>query len=130
MDTTNVAIIGLGTIGTGVARLLVDSHDRVARHAGRQLVLKHVVDRDLTTPRDVELPAGVLTDDLTKVTDDPEIKVVAQLIGGTHIYQYLCGLFFDKLTVNTTDHGLFLTRRPRLNCLAPAILARLCWVLM
>jgi len=62
MDKTKVAIIGLGTVGTGVARLLLDFGDRIARHAGKT--------------------DGVLTDSLADVIEDPEITVVAQLIGG------------------------------------------------
>jgi homoserine dehydrogenase len=82
MEKTKVAIVGFGTIGTGVARLLLDQGDRTGRHAKRTLWLEQVVDADTTRPRDVDLPAGLLTDDLSKVTDNPEIEVVAQLIGG------------------------------------------------
>ena len=82
MDKVKVAIVGLGTVGTGVARLLLDHGDRTARHAGCTLWLEQVVVSDVDKSRDVDLPAGLLTDDLSKVTDDPEIKVVAQLIGG------------------------------------------------
>lgn len=82
MEKTKVAIVGLGTIGTGVARLLLDQGDRTGRHAGRVLWLEQVVDKDIAKPRDVELPDGLLTDDLAKITKNPEIEVVAQLIGG------------------------------------------------
>lgn len=82
MENTKVAIVGFGTIGTGVARLLLEQGARLAQRAGRGLVLKRIVDPDVTTPRDVSLPGGLLTDDLSQVTDDPEIKVAAQLIGG------------------------------------------------
>ena len=82
METTNVAIVGLGTVGSGVARLLLDHGDRTARHAGRTLWLKKAVVRDLHKTRDVELPADVLTSSLDDVINDPEITVVAQLIGG------------------------------------------------
>jgi len=82
MEKTKVAIIGLGTVGSGVARLLLDFGDRTARHAGRTLWLEKVVVRDLDRERDCELPEGVLTDKLAEVIDDPEIQVVAQLIGG------------------------------------------------
>ena len=82
MEKTKVAIIGMGTVGSGVARLLLDFGDRTARHAGRTLWLEKVVVRDLDRTRDCDLPAGVLTDQLAEVVDDPEIKVVAQLIGG------------------------------------------------
>ncbi len=82
MEKTNVAIVGLGTVGSGVARLLLDHGDRTARHAGRTMWLKKAVVRDLSRPRDVELPEGVLTDSLQEVIDDSDITVVAQLIGG------------------------------------------------
>ena len=82
MEKTKVAIIGMGTVGSGVARLLLDFGDRTARHAGRTLWLEKAVVRDLTRPRDCELPEGVLTDQLQAVIDDPEITLVAQLIGG------------------------------------------------
>ncbi len=82
MEKTKVAIIGCGTVGSGVARLLLDYGDRTARHAGRTLWLQRVAVRNLAKARDCELPEGVLTESLEAVTRDPEIKVVAQLIGG------------------------------------------------
>src|SRR5690606_38412834 len=82
MEKTKVAIVGLGTVGTGVARLLLDYGDRTARHAGRTLWLEKVVVRDINKHRDVDLPEGVLTDRLEDVTENPEIEAVAQLIGG------------------------------------------------
>ena len=82
MERTKIAIIGMGTVGTGVAKLLLDHGDRTARHAGRIPWLDKVVVRDITKPRDVEIPVGVLTDNLDDVINDSEISVVAQLIGG------------------------------------------------
>jgi homoserine dehydrogenase len=82
MEKTKVAIIGLGTVGSGVARLLLDFGDRTGRHAGRVLWLEKAVVRDLAKHRDCDLPQGVLTDRLDDVVDNPEIEVVAQLIGG------------------------------------------------
>lgn len=82
MQKTKVGIVGLGTVGSGVARLLLDHGDRTARHAGRILWLEQVVVRDLKKPRDCELPAGILSADLSKITRDPEIVAVAHLLGG------------------------------------------------
>ncbi len=82
MEKTNVAIVGLGTVGSGVARLLLDYGDRTARHAGRTLWLQRVVVRDVKKPRTADLPAGVLTDDLSTVLNDKSIVAVALLIGG------------------------------------------------
>ena len=50
MEKTKVAIVGMGTVGTGVARLLIDHGDRTARHAGRTLWLERVVVLDLNLP--------------------------------------------------------------------------------
>ncbi len=82
MEKTKVAIVGLGTVGSGVAKLLLDHGDRTARHAGRTLWLEKAVVRDFNKSRGCDLPAGVLTKDLEDVLKDAEIKVVALLIGG------------------------------------------------
>src|SRR5262245_38855874 len=82
MEKTKVAIIGLGTVGQGVAKLLVEHGDRTARHAGRTLWLEKTVVNNLKKARSCDLPKGVLTDQIDDVVNDPEIKVVAQLIGG------------------------------------------------
>ena len=82
MNTTKVAIVGLGTVGGGVARLLTEAGDRLARHAGSRLELAKVVVRDLDKPRSVDLPAGIVTTDLAEITGDAEITAVCQLVGG------------------------------------------------
>ncbi|WP_145355095.1 homoserine dehydrogenase [Roseimaritima multifibrata] len=82
MQKTKVAIVGMGTVGSGVAQLLLDHGDRTARHAGRVLWLEKVVVRDKSKARLADLPEDVLTDNLQDVLDDPDITVVAQLIGG------------------------------------------------
>ena len=82
MEISKVALIGMGTVGTGVARLLIDHGDRTARHAGRTLWVEAVVVSDVKKPRDYQLPAGVLTNDLARVLDNPEIKLAAVLVGG------------------------------------------------
>lgn len=82
MLKTKVAIVGMGTVGTGVARLLLDHGDRTARHAGRTLWLEQVVVKDPSKPRDADLPKGILSSDLSKVTSDKEIALAAMLVGG------------------------------------------------
>lgn len=82
MEKIGVAIIGMGTVGTGVAKILLDHGDRTARHAGKTLWLTHAVVRDLKKDRGFEVPDGVLTDDLEKVIASDDVQVVVQLIGG------------------------------------------------
>ena len=82
MEQVKVALVGLGTVGSGVARLLLDHGDRAARHVGRQLKLEQVVVRDINRPRAVKLPPGILSNDLKRITGDPQISAVAHLVGG------------------------------------------------
>ncbi|WP_425615963.1 homoserine dehydrogenase [Anatilimnocola sp. NA78] len=83
MQVTKVALVGMGTVGAGVARLLIDHGDRTGRHAGRTLWVEEVVVADPTKARDFALPKTVtLSDDLTRITKNPEIKLVAHLVGG------------------------------------------------
>lgn len=120
MEKTKVAVVGMGTVGTGVARLLLDHGDRTARHAGRTLWLEQVVVRDITKQRHAEIPNGLISDDLTRITTDPEIKVVAQLIGGLEpaksIMMQLLESGKDVVTANKAllaEHGPELFDRAR-----------------
>lgn len=80
----NLAIVGLGNVGTGVAKILTEHPDRITRRAGRPISIRRAVVRDLAKPRDIRLPDGVLTTDLQAVIQDPEIHIACELMGGLH----------------------------------------------
>jgi len=83
MDTSiKVALLGFGTVGTGVVRILQANEELLSQRLGARLSLKKVVDLDTTTDRGVVLPSGVLTSNVEEVFGDPEIQVVIELIGG------------------------------------------------
>jgi len=77
-----VGLIGFGTIGTGVARLLRTHRREIARRAGRPIVLATIADLDVTTDRGIRLGRTKLTSDVRAVLEDPAIEVVIELIGG------------------------------------------------
>jgi homoserine dehydrogenase len=77
-----VGIIGFGTVGTGVARILLDNADLIRRRVGVPVELVRIADIDVTRDRGVALPAGLLTNDAKQVLNDPAIDVVIELIGG------------------------------------------------
>lgn len=81
-EPLRIALLGCGTVGTGVARLLLEEQQRLASRAGRPLVLQRVVVRDAEKPRAVALPAALVTTDLQAVLADPTIEVVVELVGG------------------------------------------------
>jgi homoserine dehydrogenase len=81
--TVNVGLVGFGTVGTGVAKILADNANDIINRTGLKLELKRVVDTDTTTPRAFSLPEGVLTDDLEALLADKSIDIVMELVGGT-----------------------------------------------
>lgn len=82
-EPLGVALIGCGTVGGGVAKILLDHRDRLAARAGRPLVLREVVVRDSPKPRPVKLTADLITTDPAAALADPSVHVVVELIGGT-----------------------------------------------
>jgi homoserine dehydrogenase len=82
MEPLGIALVGCGTVGGGVARLLVEQPERLAARAGRRLVLRRVVVRHPDKPRAVPLSRELLTTDLGEVLRDPHIHVAAELVGG------------------------------------------------
>ena len=77
-----VGMIGFGTVGTGVAKILLDNAAVIRRRVGVPVELVRVADLDTTRDRGVRLPHGVLVSDLRRVLDDPQIDIVLELIGG------------------------------------------------
>ncbi|MBQ9371086.1 MAG: homoserine dehydrogenase [Thermoguttaceae bacterium] len=82
MDSVKVGLIGLGTIGVGVAEILLGKRDEIARKVGKRVELVKICDKDTTTDRGITLPSGMLTSDVTELFNDPEISIVIELIGG------------------------------------------------
>jgi homoserine dehydrogenase len=81
-EPLRIALLGCGTVGSGVARLLLEQRERLEARAGRPLILRRVVVRDREKPRDVALSPELLTSDLQAVLVDPAIDVVVELVGG------------------------------------------------
>ncbi len=77
-----VALLGYGTVGAAVNRLLTESADDIERATGHRLRVVKALVRDLGKERDFPPAGGVLTDDVREVLDDPEVTVVAEVMGG------------------------------------------------
>jgi homoserine dehydrogenase len=83
MKNVGVAIVGFGTVGSGVAKLLLEDADRLGAATGFRPVLKYVCDVDLTRPRNVVVPRELLTSDLDRVIADKDVAVAVETVGGT-----------------------------------------------
>jgi homoserine dehydrogenase len=77
-----IGLVGFGTVGTGVAKLIIEDADSIAVKTGLRLELACVVDIDTKSDRAVKLPDGILTDDLNKLLDDDTIQIGVEMVGG------------------------------------------------
>ncbi len=82
MKEIKVGLLGFGTIGKGVARLLGKNGSLIEEKLGAKLTLKNIADLDTTTDRGIPLEPGVLISSADQVLTDPEISIVIELIGG------------------------------------------------
>jgi homoserine dehydrogenase len=83
--TVKIGLVGFGTVGTGVAKIILEDADLIEAKTGLRLKLACVVDTDTESPRQVTLPEGVLTNDLNRLLNDKSITITVELIGGTGI---------------------------------------------
>jgi len=77
-----VGLIGCGTVGSGVVRILRDNASIISRRVGCDVLVKRVAVRDLADPRYVEVPDEMLTTEAMEVISDPEVDIVVEVIGG------------------------------------------------
>src|SRR3989339_115589 len=85
MKTINIGILGLGVVGTGVARLLKEKKQLLTERTGAVLNLKTIADIDTTRDRGIDLGATVLTSDAQGIINDPDIHIIVETIGGETI---------------------------------------------
>ncbi|HJU06301.1 MAG TPA: homoserine dehydrogenase [Nitrospiraceae bacterium] len=81
-SSVSVGLVGFGTVGTGVANVLIDNAALIRRRVGVPVTLARVADLDTARDRGVSLPPGALTDDFRAVLNDPSIDIVLELMGG------------------------------------------------
>jgi len=82
MREIRVGLIGFGTVGAGVVKILQANSKLIEKRMGAKIVLKRIADIDLETDRGVKLRPGILTSKAEEVIGNPEIDIVTELVGG------------------------------------------------
>lgn len=82
MRELKVGLLGLGTVGSGVYRILTEKSHLLRARAGTALKVERVLVRDPERRRPVDVEKALLTTDPNSILDDPEIDVVVELLGG------------------------------------------------
>jgi len=82
MKKINVGLIGFGTVGAGVIKILRERKTLLADKIKMEINIKKVCDKDIVSKRNVTLDKSLLTKDVREILDDPQIDVVVELMGG------------------------------------------------
>jgi homoserine dehydrogenase len=82
MENINIGLIGFGTIGCGVIKLLQDNEKLIEKKLAARLVLKKIADIDITTPRPIKVNKNILTTDANEILRDKNIDIIIELMGG------------------------------------------------
>jgi homoserine dehydrogenase len=118
-EPVRVGIVGLGTVGSGVVRLLVESADHITRHAGRPIVVERAVCRDVGKERGIRLAANRISTDIRTVSQDPSISVAVLLVGGLEpARSMMVELLESGKDVVTANKALLAEHGPELFALA------------
>ncbi len=83
MQVCNIGLIGAGTVGGGVVKIFDKQKDFFTKELGLSLVLKRIVDKDITLFSKIPTADAICTDNADDIINDPEIQIVIELIGGT-----------------------------------------------
>jgi homoserine dehydrogenase len=94
ISRVGVGVIGFGTVGTGVVKILLDNAALIRRRVGVPIELVRIADLDVTRDRGISIPPGVLTNDAKQVLSDPNVHIVVELVGG---YDFSKRLILDAI---------------------------------
>ena len=111
-----VGIIGVGTVGSHVVKILQENEDIITARSGKKIVPILGVVKNLKKKRDITIP---LSDNLDAILENPEIDVVVELMGGVdEAYQIVTKALKNKKAVVTANKALLAYHRYELRDLA------------
>ena len=84
VDEVKIGLLGCGTVGSGVYKVLHNNEESITNKAGAKLTVKQVLVKDKDEELVVDVPEAELTEDFTDVLHDDEIEIVVELIGGVN----------------------------------------------
>ncbi len=107
MREINVGLIGLGTVGAGVVKILQMNSRLIEKRMGAKIVLKKIAEINLKKDRGIRLKPGVITSRAEDVIEDPEIEIVMELIGGIEPARtYILKAIREKKHIVTANKAL------------------------
>lgn len=106
-DSVKVGLLGLGTVGTGVVKMIQHHQDQLVHQVGCAVSIEKILVRNLDKPRDIDLDSRFLTTDPYEVVNNPEIDLVVEVMGGIdETRQYIIDALQAKKHVVTANKDL------------------------
>lgn len=119
MQVIKIGVLGLGTVGSGVVRLLHDHQEKISSITGRRIKIKTIMVHNLNKKRDVDLTGIRLTNNFADLVNDPEIKIVVEVMGTVQIAKgYIESLLKAGKHIITANKDLIATYGSELTELA------------
>jgi homoserine dehydrogenase len=113
--TVRLGLIGFGTIGTGVLKLLQRNRAQIRTRLGASLRVVRIADIDLERDRGVRVERALLTANAQELIDDPQIDVVIELMGGyTHARRFVLRAIKNGKSVVTANKALLAVHGPEI----------------
>ncbi|MDP7219758.1 MAG: homoserine dehydrogenase, partial [Arenicellales bacterium] len=111
MEPVNIGVVGLGTVGGGTVDVLHRNSAEISRRAGREIRVSRAAVRNLDRTRICDTSGIALTNDPFEVANDPDVRVVVELIGGeTTAFEIVMEALEQGKHVVTANKALIATR--------------------
>lgn len=99
----NIALLGFGTVGSGVYDLLLKNYDNIKNKYGEEVNIKHILVRNVSK-RSNHKSFELFTDDFCRIVEDEHIDLVIEVLGGVHpAYEYIKKSLQQKRYVITAN---------------------------
>ncbi|MCK6220031.1 homoserine dehydrogenase [Staphylococcus capitis] len=82
MKELNIALLGLGTVGSGVVKIIEENRQQIKDIINKDIVIKHILVRDKSKKRPLNISQYHLTEDIDEILGDESIDIVVEVMGG------------------------------------------------
>jgi homoserine dehydrogenase len=107
MNMIHIGLIGAGTVGCGVIKILSENRDIIEKRLGKRLEIKKIADIDPDRKRPVEIPRNLFTSNAWEIIEDSSIPIVIELVGGTTVARdYIMRAIRNRKHVVTANKAL------------------------
>lgn len=109
MNKIKIGLLGLGTVGSGVLKILNENQNKIKNISGSELQIKKALVRNPAKHKEAANDVSLVTD-FNEILNDPEIRIVIEVMGGIHpAKEYIMQLLKHKKNVVTANKDLMAT---------------------